>query len=462
MKINKTIVLILLVISIFLSFSLSAEEITFSQAVEIGLKNNNILSDLESQIETQKRAIKIIEADENFQLSLEASDSDLSESDTESFGLSLSKDYSFGLSISPGLEETTVDIDTEDFSSEYYLEISQQLFPWVPSNNAQEVYEAKKELKKYEEKLTAEEVSKIIEWVENYLNLIRSSKKIDLYQKRIELAQENLENIKEKFELEEASNLELMSAELNYKEAKQNYDSAKKNFQESKKNFKIELGLNTETEIKLNERNNFIEKMKNRVKQTDFEAAKTEELLAKAIENNYDLKAAKIEEEKLKQQLEWREKDGNTELSLIGNYASTTDDFIVGITVSHVLFDGGERELKIEDKKAEIKDINSDYQRLSKELKLEIEKKENNLSTSQDNVESSELSYQRAVINSKIAAQEFENGVINELEYQKYQNSQKEVQINLKAAEDSLLVAKLNFLSLISKQKISGVVKKDR
>lgn len=451
MKINKKIILILIITSLFLSFSVSAEEITYTEAVEVGLENNDTLSDLKSQIKAQKRAIKILEAGEKFQLSLEISDSDLSESDTESFGLGLSKDYSFGLSISPGLEETTVDIDTEDFSSEYYLEISQQLFPWIPSDNAQEIYAAKKELEKYEEEFAAEETSKIIEWTESYLSLFRSNEKIDFYQKEVELANKDLKIMEERFKLKEASNLELMSAELNYKEAKQQYNSAKKNFHESKEYFKIELGLNSDDEIKLNERNNFIEKMRNMVDQYDFADADIEELLVKAAENNYDLKAAKIEKEKLKQQLKWTEKDGNTELSLVGNYTSAADDFTLGITLSHVFFDGGEDELKIEDKEAKIQDITSDYQRLLKELKLEIEEKENNLSTSQDSLENSELSYQRTIINSKIAAQEFESGLITQLEYQEYQNSQKEAKINLKAAEDSLLVAKLNFLSLISR-----------
>lgn len=459
MKINKIGILILITISLFLPVTALAAEIEFSEAVEIGLENNDTLSDLESQIKAQKRSIKILEAGDNFQLSLEASDSDLSESDTESLGLSLSKDYSFGLSISPGLEETTVDIDTEDFSSEYYLEVSQQLFPWIPSDNAREIYAETKELEKYEEELAAEESTKIIEWVESYLNLLRSNKKIDLYQKEVKLAKKDLENMEEKSQLKEASNLELMSAELNYKEAKQQYDSAKKKFQESKEDFKIELGLNSYDEIKLNEQNNFIGKMKNIVNQSDFAAADIEELLIKVAENDYNLKAAKIEKEKLKQQLEWTEKDGNTELSLVGNYTSEADDFTLGITLSHVLYDGGEHKLEIEDKEAEIEDINSDYQRLLKELKLEIKENKNNLSTGQDSLESSELSYQKAVINSKIAAQEFKSGVITELEYQEYQNSQMEAKINLKAAEDSLLVAKLNFLSLISKNEIPDVIK---
>lgn len=461
MKTNKIGILILITISLFLPFTVLAAEIEFTEAVEIGLENNNILSDLESQIKAQKRSIKILEAGDNFQLSLEAADSNISETDTESLGLSLSKDYSFGLSISPGLEETTVDIDTEDFSSEYYLEISQQLFPWIPSDNAREIYAETKKLRKYEEELAAKKSTKIIEWVENYLNLLRSSKKIEIYQKEVELAKENLENIKEKFELEEASNLELMSAELNYKEAKQQYDSAKKDFQENREDFKIELGLADKDKIILTEKSDFINEIKNKAEQFNFTTVETEELISKAVESDYNLKSAKIEREKLKQQLEWTEKDGNTELSLVGNYTSADDDFTLGITLSHVLYDGGVHELEIEDKEAEIEDINSDYQRLLKELKLEIKEKENNLSTSQSSLENSEISYQRAVINSKIAAQEFENGVITELEYQDYQNSEMEAEINLKAAEDSLLVAKLNFLSLISKNEIQAVIKRD-
>jgi outer membrane protein TolC len=461
MKTNKIGILILIIISLFLPFTVLAAEIEFTEAVEIGLENNDTLSDLESQIKAQKRAIKILEAGNNFQLSLEAADSELSESDTESLGLSLSKDYSFGLSITPGLEETTVDIDTEDFSSEYYLEVSQQLFPWVPNDNAQERYAAERELEKYYEQLVTQRNSKVIEWVESYLNLLRLNEDIELYQKELELTKKELKDVKDKSTLNEASNLELMASELSYKEAKLKYDSAKKNFQENREDLKIELGLADEDEIILTEKSNFINKMKSKVEQFNFKAVATEELVAKAVENDYDLKSAEIERKKLKQQLEWTEKDGNTELSLVGNYTSADDDFTLGITLSHVLYDGGEHKLEIEDKEAEIEDINSDYQRLLKELKLEIKEKKNNLSTSQSSLENSEISYQRAVINSKIAAQEFENGVITELEYKEYQNSQMEAEINLKAAEDSLLVAKLNFLSLISKNEIQAVIKRD-
>lgn len=449
---NKFLLISLLLLLIYcicpvIKAATKAEEINFSQAVKIALENSASIKDIRQEIEAQQRAIQLTESGQDFQIDLSydsyEDDNSLSYYD-ETIGLDIEKDYSFGLSIGPSIK-----LDADNYSSYYTVEISQTLLPWLPTDSGQELYAEKKELEKLEAELESSKTDKLIEWIDFYLELTRLQEQKLLYKEKLALAEKELAKTQAECDIDEASNLELMEAQIALKEAKYEYENVSTSFDESKEDLYIELGLAEDTRLLLSDEDSFLTDLKNRSSSLTYYDMEAENLLNQAATNDYDLKSNLIENEKLDQQLEWVEKERDTDLSLIGDYDSEENDFTVGISLTHTLYDGGQHQIEVDGKKADIADVKDEYQTLLKKLKLELKEKQTDIVLNQDQLRQSDLTYQRSTLNKEIAREQLDRGAITKLDFEDYVISEKEAEIDLAADKDDLFISRLEIVALV-------------
>ncbi|QTL98744.1 hypothetical protein GM661_12595 [Iocasia frigidifontis] len=226
----------------------------------------------------------------------------------------------------------------------------------------------------------------------------------------------------------------------------------KKEFQESKKDFCQDLGLSHEQELILNINEDYLLALRNKVSDYVINSNNIKELLKQAESNSFDLVANQLDNQVLNKELEWLKDEHNTEINLIGEYDSSDEDFTVGVKLSHILYDGGQRKIKIADKEADIGDLLDEYERLKKELELEFEEKQNQIELDQDQLDQNQLTYEKTLLEERIAEEQFEHGLIDKIEFEEYRLSTEEEEVNLSSAGDNLLISKLNLLVLFKNE----------
>ncbi|QTL98745.1 hypothetical protein GM661_12600 [Iocasia frigidifontis] len=234
-------VVILLIIGVVFSFYFPeitmAASLSFEQAVEFGLENSDTLKDIKQEIEGLERDIELIKAGQNWQVTVDA-DYNLTDNDNVSgdedgdLGIGFTKDYSSGFSLGP-----TIDVDTDDFSSEYTIDVSQKIFPWTPIESDQDLYTQEKKLEKLKKKLAENRTVQLISWLETYLNLIRLKEKEVVYTEELKLAKKEFKEVEAKSDIGEAGKIEFLKSQLTVKEAAYQLKNLKKNFRRVKKTF---------------------------------------------------------------------------------------------------------------------------------------------------------------------------------------------------------------------------------
>lgn len=449
-------VVILLIIGVVFSFYFPeitmAASLSFEQAVEFGLENSDTLKDIKQEIEGLERDIELIKAGQNWQVTVDA-DYNLTDNDNVSgdedgdLGIGFTKDYSSGFSLGP-----TIDVDTDDFSSEYTIDVSQKIFPWTPIESDQDLYTQEKKLEKLKKKLAENRTVQLISWLETYLNLIRLKEKEVVYTEELKLAKKEFKEVEAKSDIGEAGKIEFLKSQLTVKEAAYQLKNLKKEFQESKKDFCQDLGLSHEQELILNINEDYLLALRNKVSDYVINSNNIKELLKQAESNSFDLVANQLDNQVLNKELEWLKDEHNTEINLIGEYDSSDEDFTVGVKLSHILYDGGQRKIKIADKEADIGDLLDEYERLKKELELEFEEKQNQIELDQDQLDQNQLTYEKTLLEERIAEEQFEHGLIDKIEFEEYRLSTEEEEVNLSSAGDNLLISKLNLLVLFKNE----------
>ncbi|AZO95876.1 TolC family protein [Halocella sp. SP3-1] len=451
LKMNKTYTLLILIILLFsINNITTAAPLDFEKLVEIGLENNDSIQDIQQDIAALERNIELIKAGQDWQITIDADYSrsedyqDKEDGNDGTLGLEFTKDYSSGFSIGP-----TVSITSDDYSPEYTVELSQRIFPWTPLESDKELYSQEKELEKLKKELAESRVSQLTSWMEAYLNLIRLQAKELLYKEQLKLAEEDLKEVIKKRDIGEAGQIELLEAELAVKEAEYQFKNTSKEFEEGKKDFYQDLGLSNEEELLLDENEDYLLTLMTKVSNFEIDPGKNTELLQQAEGISYELLANSFEREVLEKELEWLKSESNTDINLTGEYNTADEEgFTVGVNLSYLLYDGGQRKIEIADKEAEIIDLLDEYKRLKRELALEFEKKQHQIELDQDKLSQNELTYEKRILEEEIAKLQLAEGLINQIAYEENSLNRKDQEIALAEARDNLFISKLNLLAL--------------
>lgn len=445
---------------------IKADNISLEKAIEIGLENSTEIKDAENNIEQLKRNIGVIKAQKDWKIDLESNYSHIFEEDDSSQNLSLennanssiSKDsisisanklYNFGLSFNPTL---TITEDEESLS----LGLNQQLYPITNSELENQLFNNEKELIKAKEKLKNIKASKLITWIQNYLNIVRMEERKDIYIESVKKAEDNLKKVKKEKEIGEAGEQQLLTARYSLEDAKYKLKEQKLNLNESKNSFKNDLGINEDLNIEFKNENELIENLKEKTNKLTTEYLENENLMKLVEENNTSLKTNEIDRKILKRELENLKKKDDLNIKVSGDYDTKSENITAAINFSYNIYDGGKHEIDVKSKKSSIKNNISNYKDKYQQLKLDLESHLNKLALNKDRIAKQKLNYKRIKNDLDIAKIKFERGTIDYLEYQEKWITTKEAEINLKSIEDTVFINKLKFIVFVNSENLTG------
>jgi len=469
------VMLVILFAILLFSNSALAQEMTFEEGVHWGLKHNIEIMKMKQNLNQLKRGLKEVKAGSDWQLDTTIKtqvnnfDTDkISDIDSSSDGednnfqeldisLSATKDYWSGLSLRSEVYSRNDNLSADSINdAEFQLNVDQNIYPRLPINAEQNYIKRKLDLKEARAALKDEKNSKIIDWTEAYLNLLRLKERYGLANERYKIAQKELDEVMAQKKVGEAGELELLSAKANLKEAQYQLKNAKNNYQQAKKALSNQLGLTNEQSLKLNASSDYLAQLEAIINSSSIKLNDKPRLIELAMDNSVKLLKNKLSKKKVEYELHWSKLEDKPDINLNGNYNSLNQEWSAGINLSYNIFDSGQQELVTKDLNEQIEITNREYQDIVKGLKLEIDKLVNQIEANQNNLEGKELRLEKAKLGKKIAKKQLERGLITQIEFHKKELALQEAKINLKEAKNKLLLSKLELIDYIGSKEFWG------
>ncbi len=470
---NRTIFLIIICFIILLSSSRTsgAEKVSFKQALEWGEKHNFELQELEDNITEIKRQIALIEAGQSLQLDFKANPlwgsgtayEKMIYEKTEEYqqngamlelGLSGERSYLSGLSINSELSLTETDpINFNNIEDKwhYRLNINKKIFPDVPLEVEQDLYNYENDLAAARSNLEWERSQKGIDWIEGYLDLLRLKEKKKLAELNLNISRDILDQTLKKQSIGEASREQVLIERINLKQAKVKAGEAGNNYLQQKKSWYHELNLDSEMEVDLTDEVEYLQILRDRVKVQNINFNNTSELIEIIEQNNPQLKANRLKQELVRKRLKWQEDKGKVELAANTSYdyRQNADNWEIGFTLTYNFLDGGQQEIARDSIREELNVVKRKYQQLVKELKLELEALSSELQIAEWELEASELILEKASLKRQLSSGQLEQGLITDTSYQQARIEEEQALVDYEAARDKVFITRLRLIRFI-------------
>lgn len=466
-------VFVFLLVSILsISINTGAADLTLEEALEWGLKNNSELQGLRDDIEDIERQIEVIEAGRRWNFTLKGNpayskgityQNIVNQIDPQikeeggllQLSLEGSRSYSSGLKLNTSISLTEIEpYEFEDVEErlEYSLDLSHRLYPLIPDEREQEIYELKNSLEIARRNLEWEKSLKKIEWIDEYLTLLRLQERLELARLNFENARENKERVLKKELIGEAGDEEVLSAEIALKEAKLGLQQARNNFIQKREAWNIKLGLAAETEIELKGKDLIVSDLKKLVADLDLNLKDREKLMELVLENNPQIQASKMQYKQAERELSWEEKEGRLQVGAYASYEYSKkmeDDWTAGLNLSYDFMDGGQQKLMVEGARARLDTLKRNRELLERNLKLELDGLINSYRAALLGLETSKLGLERAELRKELVSRQYNNGMVTLNYYRQEEIKAREARVEYKAARDKLLIASLRLAQFL-------------
>ncbi|AGB41307.1 outer membrane protein [Halobacteroides halobius DSM 5150] len=457
---NKLLIILVMTTLVLVNSNISlAAELTFKEAIELGLKNNLAITKAESNVRQLQRDLKRIKAGANWQVDLEGANGknifQVSKGGGNSlkFSLAGTKSYWSGLTLTPQFNFKDQDLsqgELLDNNLNFSLSATQSIYPQLPVKSKQNYLKTKLKLQTARKKLADIKNDKLITWANNYLSLKRQKKRYKLAQVKSKLAQRKLAHSLAHQKINEVGKIAVLSAKANLKDAQYNLKKIENKYQQAQQNLFNQLGLSLNNDLVLTNNSHYMKKLK---KIADSFLPKLDDkskLIALAKNNNLKLLQNKINQQSLKYDLRWQKLKNKPTVNLNGYYDS--NNWNLGIAISYNLFNGGKKELKTKNLTKKLNFFNQKYQSLIKDLKLKVDGLINEIKANKINLAAQKLRLKKARLNNQIAKKQFEEGLFAQVAWQEKKIALNEVRINWQAAKDKLLISKLELIDYIGRE----------
>jgi hypothetical protein len=394
---KKTVIAIVLIVLatvlVFLSVS-QAKEIELEEAVNWGIQHNYDLQKIRYDIETFKRELETLDASEALQVNLKVTplfafggeesndsteDSTLSSTNDESNLVSLiaEKAISDDLNISAEVSWKQSALSEMSFegmveNAKAVIQVDKQIYPTSWSENEQQVFQTKNNLQMKIEELTWEEAEKQIDFVADYLTILRSTEETDLADKKYQQAKRELEWVQQQINLGEGSTQQEFEAKLTLMEADNQLFNLKQILIQQKQEWYLQLSLSEDVQVQFEEEPVYLKSLRASMEQLKLEAEKKETLFNQAIGNHYQIKIDYLEKDILLKEAELTKNEGKPIIGISGGYDFPDQYWYTMVDLSWNLTDGGTQRLKEEDIEATILQKEKEINQLTKELQLEM------------------------------------------------------------------------------------------
>jgi len=454
--------LIVFMLCLLVPVHLQAKEMTLEEAISWGVEHNIDLDTIRNNIGELERTLEILDAAESFQVDLSTTPIWSSGDDSLSTEVDLSTTKlitaDFGLSTELSWEIDNINqFDFEEINDEInasmYLEKS--LYPDTLTENEKQIYTTENNLEMKIAELSWEEMEKQIEFIEDYLNIIRLEEQLAIAREQGVLAQEELERVNKQIKLGEGGYQQQTEAQIALEEARNQKLSQEQQFIQAKADWMLTLRLPQDTEIILEDNSNLFEALNTQMKDLLLEQDNKEQQIDDAMDLNYQIQNNERQKETLVKELEWTEAEGKPNVNLAGGYEYPNDNWYVMVDFSVNLSDGGAQKLKEEQKQVDIEQqqVNLDY--LAEQLKLEAEQLYDRDTYNQLNLQTQELALAKEQDKYAIMETQFQQGAISRTQLEQEKLLVREKEIAVRQAEDQWLINRLelaHFLGFLEQE----------
>ena len=454
----------LMIFGLFLMMpvNLQAQEMTPEEAIIWGVEHNIDLESIRNNISELERTLKILDAAESFQVDFNATpiwcfgdDSISTEVDLSATKL-ITADFNLSTKLSwetDNLNQFDLEEINDEINASIYLE--KTFYPDTLTENEKQTYTTENNLETKIAELRWEEMEKQIEFIQDYLNIIRLEEQLVITGERVILAQAELDRVNEQIKLGEGGYQQQTEAQITLEEARNQELSQKQQFIQAKASWVLTLGLPQDTEVVLEDNSNLVKTLNAQMEDLSIEQENIEQLIEDALNLNYQIQNSERQKEGLVKELEWTEADGKPKVNLVGGYKYPDEEWYVMVGFSVNLADGGAQGLEEEQKKADIEQqqVNLDY--LYERLKLEAEQLYNQDTYNQLNLKTQELALAKEENKYDIMEMQFQQGTISRTQLDQEKIVVREKEIVVKQAEDQWLINRLelaHFLGFLEQE----------
>lgn len=278
----------------------------------------------------------------------------------------------------------------------------------------------------------------------------------EIYKESVKKAENNLEKVKEEMDIGEAGESQLITAQISLENARYNLKEQEYKIEENKSDFKNKLGIKQDKKIIFDDKDSFIINLEEKAEELTNEYLKTDDLMSIVKKNNIDLITNKMERDDLERELADLKGENKVNVDITGSYNTLSENGSATLNFEYNLFDGGKNELNIESQKESIEKNKENYNEKYKELELELKKILHNLALNKDKLKREKLNYEKSLNDLEVAKKQYDNGVIDYLNYQESWIASNESEIALKSLKDSNFITKLNFINFINCENVIG------
>ena len=442
---------------------------TLEEAIEYGIQESPGLNQSKMEVERLERNLADVRAGLGLNIGFSGEyEKPYDSIEDSTTGMEIEPDDSIAVDLQAGMMLKGVNLystlssdDTDpfemvDLQDNYELQLgaSRQIFPFLPAEQERELERLKIEVEKARSAFKNEKQSRIIEWFESYSELIKEKRLLQVVSERKELAREELERVERQKELGEAGEIQIQEAEINLREARLQYRQQQRTFEREKAGWKRELGLPSDIDIVVDEKNSYIDKWME--KMDELKLDKTEEELWERVKSEHEsIQGLEMDMEFAEKELEYSQWEKFPELEAEGLYDYQKKDWRAAITLSYDIYDGGQTTRKIEEKEEEVKLLEMNYEQTLDELKQQLKDLLEGVENVEEDWKIKQMQKDIAIIEAERAEKQLKEGIITEVEYRTKELSQKEAEIEFAATDRSLLFAEMRLLQFVEKDILS-------
>ena len=455
MKFNKKtikfITTIIIISILLIPSALQAKEINLKEAIDWGIQHNYDLEGIRYNIDSLERDLAILDADKAFQVNLNATPIwDFGEENSETSLLKLTADKTIADDLNLSAEISWNENDFADISFEGVLEsakasvqLEKQIFPDSYTQNEQQIFQTKNNLKKKAEELIWKEAEKQIDFIESYLVLVRLTEEVNLAEKSFQLATEELERVQQQIHLGEGGYQQEAKAKIALMEAENQFFNLKQNLIQQQKEWYLELNLLEDIQVQFKGEPAYLETLRSSMEQLNLGSEKQETLFKQALEKHYQIKNVYIDKEALLKEVKWTENEGKPQMNISGGYDLSDDYWYARLDLSWNLADGGAQKLKEEGAEATILQKEKELDQLIKTLQLEMNQIINQDQYNQLNLQAKLAALEQEQYTKDILEKQHQEKIISSTQWQNQLIALAEKELKVKEAQDLLLINRL-------------------
>jgi len=443
---------IILLLIVFKNISVAGKEISLREAIVWGIEYNLSLREIKDNVETLERKMGIIEAGKAWKVDIISENQrTMQEDDTSIDGgkisLEVKKSFSGGLIIGSELyleeQDWSTFGDIEDEMNFTFTAI-QNIYPHTVIEIEQEAYLASNDLLKAKENLTWQRNSKEIDFLESYLNILRLKEKLSLAETNYQYVRSDLDRVLRQIEIGEADLQQELEARIALEKAEISLQQAKNNFQQQKQSWYLDLNLPKEVEIPIKEEQIFFEGIESWFSSLKIDLSNKDKLMDSVIASHFQIKNNLLGQDSAHKEAEWNLAEDKPQINISGGYDYQSSVWYAGIELTYNLLDGGEQKLKSQEYEAKLNTLENNYLHLVNELEFQLDNLIKQLEINNMNLMGKIFSYQKAKLEEKLWQEQFEQGLVSKRSFQEKLISWGETEIELKSAEDAILISKLS------------------